>query len=57
MIEWTVPLLIKSQDGRTAWVWTKIVGGGNKHEAVANYKADHHDVVGCDFGQAWMRWL
>jgi hypothetical protein len=57
MIEWHIPLLIKSSGGRTAWRTTTIVGDGNKHEVVADYRASHPEVVGADFGQAWNRWL
>lgn len=56
MIEWHIPLLIKSERG-IAWRETKIVGGGNKHKVVSDYRKEHPEVVGVDFGQAWHRWM
>ena len=56
MIEWHIPLLIKSDRG-TEWKETKIVGAGNKHKVVADYRSSHPEVVGVDFGQAWYRCL
>jgi hypothetical protein len=57
MIEWTIPLMVKAENGVVSWVWTKLVGGGNKHQVVADHRANHPEVVGADLGQAWMRWL
>lgn len=53
MLEWNVPLIING-----AWRVTKIVSRhGNKYQAVADYRAEHPEVTGADYGQAWSRWL
>lgn len=55
-IEWTIPMLIKSENG-VNWKELKLVGGGNKYEVAENYKNQHKECVGYDCSQADWRWV
>lgn len=57
MLEWNVPLLVRSENGRTRWVTTRLVGCGNVYEVTLAHKAKHPEVIGYDCSQAWSRWL